>query len=708
MYNLILTIVFVVAMAISSGLAFKWSAWTPSRRQAVWFGAVWVVAATLEFWALGPYSFIGLAEDLDETMVLALSQRLSHGQFSHALAGGVDLAATAINVGASLSLEGLLVGYLPLWAAISAHKLLLFLASFSGMYLLSRRGAGASRLASLAVAALFSHSQDRLVEMTMVHGLGFALVPMAVLVCAMGRRHWLAILAVAAVNAVSSSPTHSNLVLFATVAWGGLMLGGWRGALRAFPPLAIFAVLLLGNWGDSLLAKVLIGSLSARGDGYAVFDEPLRGIVESLVTMGRNFRPTWAALVIGAGLGVVYGGRSRYRAPAIVAVSLVTGSLLQLMPWQGLGLGQLKGLHFTNMNYAAIPLAHLTLALGLSFASASTLRWGRMAVSAVLGLAVGQFAWFKVQHGATLLSLGGQGTVLAAQRALDQPSWRPTEPSRLVSIPYRLPINAPVMWGADIMDGAGIHVPLRSLAHMWQYGVIRDPRSLDMVSGFIPMAVPLEVLKCAEQLDLDAYFDTGFLRLANVGHVLSVVPLTGKGLVQVAGPQGAAPIRCGASSAERISAYLHYVMNPPEVRVYALAPPMPRVYAARLIVVPAAAEEPLDRLRNGGGLEGLAQIAASDAVGLQSGAQDLSVTGFTLVQDGIDVTVAAPHGGVVVINDGYLPFWAATADGRAATVMPVNGFQMGVVVPAGARVVHLRYHRPTLSEKLAGHQSEGN
>ena len=704
MYDLILTTIFTIAVVIGAGLAFKWRAWTPSRTQAVWFGAVWIVAATLEFWVLGPYSFIGLAEDLDESMVLALSQRLSHGQFSHALAGGVDLAATAINVGASLSLEGLLVGYLPLWAAISAHKLLLFLASFSGMYLLSRRGAGASRLASLAVAALFSHSQDRLVEMTMVHGLGFALVPMAVLVCAVGRRHWPAILAVAAVNAVSSSPTHSNLVLFAAVAWGGLMLGGWRGALRALPPLAIFAVLLLGNWGDSLLAKILIGPLSARGDGYAVFDEPLRGVVETLIAMGRNFRPTWAALVIGAGLGVACGGRSRYRAPVIVAVSLVTGSLLQLMPWQGLGLGQLKGLHFTNMNYAAIPLAHLTLALGLASASAAaSLRWGRLLVSAVLGLAVGQFTWFKVQHAATLLSLGGQGTVLAAQRALEQPFWLPTEPVRVVTIPYRLPINAPVLSGLETMDGAGIHVPLRSLAHMWQYGVIRDPRSLDMVSGFIPMALSTEVLKCSPVVEFDRYFDTSFLRQANVGFVLSVLPLNGEGLVQVAGPTDTVPVRCSAPVAERIRAYAVGIFHPPMVRVYAIQGTLPRVYAASAVKVLVAGEDPLDRLRSGDGLARLALVQPEDAGKLGPPGTPVTVASFRLIEDGVEVMVTAPQGGIVIVNTGYLPFWSAVAFGRPAALVPVNGFQMGVVLPPGEGLVTLHYHRPTLREKLRGH-----
>ena len=63
----------------------------------------------------------------------------------------------------------------------------------------------------------------------------------------------------------------------------------------------------------------------------------------------------------------------------------------------------------------------------------------------------------------------------------------------------------------------------------------------------------------------------------------------------------------------------------------------------------------------------------------------------------IDVTTA-PDGGAgrLVVAEQALPGWTVTVDGQPAELVPVDGFALGVDVPAGAHDVRLRYSSPGL------------
>ena len=50
--------------------------------------------------------------------------------------------------------------------------------------------------------------------------------------------------------------------------------------------------------------------------------------------------------------------------------------------------------------------------------------------------------------------------------------------------------------------------------------------------------------------------------------------------------------------------------------------------------------------------------------------------------------------GVVVFNEAFDPGWRATVDGEPAPIERVNLLHRGVVVPAGAHDVELRYAPP--------------
>jgi len=62
--------------------------------------------------------------------------------------------------------------------------------------------------------------------------------------------------------------------------------------------------------------------------------------------------------------------------------------------------------------------------------------------------------------------------------------------------------------------------------------------------------------------------------------------------------------------------------------------------------------------------------------------------------DVIDVAANSAEPGFVHVLESFDPGWTATVDGRAAPVLPANGFEMAVPVGPGSHAVRLRYETP--------------
>jgi hypothetical protein len=63
-------------------------------------------------------------------------------------------------------------------------------------------------------------------------------------------------------------------------------------------------------------------------------------------------------------------------------------------------------------------------------------------------------------------------------------------------------------------------------------------------------------------------------------------------------------------------------------------------------------------------------------------------------RDVIDVATNSAEPGFVHVLESFDPGWTATVDGRAAPVLPANGFEMAVPVGSGSHAVRLRYETP--------------
>ncbi len=59
--------------------------------------------------------------------------------------------------------------------------------------------------------------------------------------------------------------------------------------------------------------------------------------------------------------------------------------------------------------------------------------------------------------------------------------------------------------------------------------------------------------------------------------------------------------------------------------------------------------------------------------------------------DAITIDVTTPARGLLVLSETYAPGWSATAGGRPAPVVPVDGRLRGIPLAEGRSVVHLVY-----------------
>ncbi|NQW12558.1 MAG: YfhO family protein [Alphaproteobacteria bacterium] len=667
--------------------------------------------ATLEYWIVGDLSYLNSSVELEHSLPVFLFEALWHdgGQFAHGFSGGNDWAAMFLHSGQYFSFERFIVAHLPLGAAQFVHKMSVYGISFLGMYLLARRVAKCARPQSAAVAALsvFGHNYMTIADWN--HGVGFAATSMAVylIVFRAGRRwYWTGIAALGGLVAMSSSITHSNMTLLMTT-FVLILLSDRKYRFRILSALFLFLFILLLNWHESLFAKVQLSAWSFRGVEYNHTSQTVAEFLEKF-TRVIDIWIYWLIPAAG-GLAVLKWRKQPWQALAVALVTcMLTGLLLNELPWRTIGLGALHGINFKNSGYGVPTVVCLIVAYALAALPSQLLKsrmfpsasWSTVGLALVIGMAAGNVARNKTANLSNWLSQGGL-TVLKTENLVKR-DWQPQDhPFRVVTFPYRLPLQIMPVLGLDTLDGQ-YNLVLGSVAKFWRDGILKHP--LDMSSGFVTIETNSLDLKCCASYDISKHADIDLLRLLNVEFIISTLPLHGGELRLVDGPESSfVPPRRSDPLLKRLPIYFELAVRPKKAYIYALPPARPRLYGATSVET----GDPFDyaRLRKIGAQGGVI-IDAKSAVNVNFDIQTFvpkRVRSFRLVRDGVEAKLDATDSqGLVVLNIPYTPFWNAKAGDHILKPIPVNGMQMGVVVPAGATDLTFTYHRPTLRETIAG------
>lgn len=141
------------------------------------------------------------------------------------------------------------------------------------------------------------------------------------------------------------------------------------------------------------------------------------------------------------------------------------------------------------------------------------------------------------------------------------------------------------------------------------------------------------------------------------------------------------------------------VSLPPKTSILEVNPhPDPRVYLVGHTERVPHWSIAVERMIAGHPIHHVALIEESTAMGreLETIASDGSavITHFSLNR--VEIEVASPGSGLLVLKEAWYPGWAATVDGVNQACIPVNAWMRGVRVPAGSSQVVLSYHQPGL------------
>ncbi|CCQ75486.1 hypothetical protein [Magnetospira sp. QH-2] len=699
-----LTVLFALSIALAP--LYYWGAarYLPtldSRAAVVKFGGFWVALYAVEYFILGPYSFIELSHEGNLNIALShfIAQAPDGLRLTHEFGGGQDLYAILPGMQA-INPEAWLFQILPSWLVILAHKASFAALGFVGAYLLARKGAEGDRAVSAAVAAIFILSHEYLINFSTNWGTGFAVMPLAVYTLTVRTRqpHFLKWVLVTTILVAAAEPIHLFPPL-AVATIGAMILmprvNLWR-TLGAFVLFGLAAGLV---WLEFIVATYDLLQVSTRGASDVDKTEILISGLHYLVT-GASWVAFWLSVV---GALVLLWRQSRQGILSLLSLVWLVGALgfVVLFPWDRVGLSFIGQLSHYYMLLAAHVLFIPILVMAARSLSASGLKVRLRPFALLLTVAAVLMVWNKTVNAMLLVWFGGQSQ-FTGYEGLKNPGWRPDEPFRVLPLFESPPGNVVAgFYGYESFDGQF------SLNHAdweiyWSEIMGADP------DYFLISRTGIDWdLWDGKTYDVDRFIDLDLLAKANVRYLFSALPLHSDVLRPVVEPgldQSPRLPRSSFASPVEFGLYrLSRIFDPGELYVYEVPGVLPRIFAAEtwsFTSDPVPSRANFDQ--HSAALERKQAVLAEDHRAAFEGLGVLGVVDTRQVDNGYDVTVHAPQGGVLMINNMYVPFWRAEAGGQALTMVPANTLHMALAVPPGAEAVTIRYDRPLVSERIGG------
>ena len=669
----------------------------------------WCALFLLEYFILGPYSFV--AQYTDSYFIgyqNYLAKEFNGDRFTHIFGGGQD--AAIINTGFQyFQPVKMILTFFDPWVAILFHKAMIVAIGFSGSYLLARRMTGASRPVAFAVASIFPMSHLYLMNFSVEFGTGFAVLPLGVYVCTVApyRRHFMWwVLGVAVLVALAQPMKVFPPLAVAVV--GGMMIAGRVRLGKSIQAFSAFIIASLLNWHEVLYGLLFLVKASSRG--YEMEEDIVDLPVTFLKTTGFYADP-WIAtsLIIFSILVLIFlrDAKALRAAAAFIWVGFAF-VLADSFPWQDIGMAFLNRVEHGYLRLVLCVLFVPVTAWALQrleerLRGRDVMGLSLKPVSLMLALSLGLMVWNKAFNLTQMMAFGGQAAFHGFDN-LKTPHWAPREDFRVVTL-FDAPHSNIVasFYGLESFGGAHLINP-KPWNDYW-YGILHSSFAYNGMRIATRPRLDWDHWN-GEVYNVAAFLNLDLLRIANVRFILSALPLTGQNLRLVDGPDNQsqwakAPPSMFAGRMEFIQYRLSRIFDPGKLFIYEIEGSLPRVFAAKGIdVVPDEIEgsKLFTRIRLSG-LMRRAVVAEQDAQKLQY-PYEFQIRGFEEVPDGYDVRVAAPEGGVLLVNTLPNAFWKAWADGKPLSVVAANKIQLAISIPPGSSNVKIRYKRPLLREVL--------
>lgn len=695
------------------------------QRAALLF-LLWAVWLSLEYFVLGPYSYVRIPENAN----INLPARLAFARdfSSHNLGYWVPAYATgADRIGELMGtdLDSLLFLFLPGWLA---HGFFMFLQRFIAGYFcfrLMRDEFGLDLLPSLYAGmayTLLSHElyggpsdNFTLYDGLVVPGLPLVLWFLERLDQKRVRSFLFALLAGMAFALVGAFPI-AGFVFPVIVFWFAFVSP--KRTVAYWTVLAMFCLGWLVGTMPFLWATGLNAVNSHRSSGLQA------SRLSNLLLVMMLLRDNAVALALCVCAFVATRGRERrvrslfYILIASFLFLIVSPTIYRMLHGP---LGFVSGFNFDRF-YILIPflcVAGATLGLG-SIGQTSVIvnskdpRATPVRLQTLLAVvAIGMVAWQSVLIKQEVLWEQKSGSNFAA--IFERPDVIKLRASTLHDPPFRVVTagdHPSYLWGYGFETADG-YLSLYSKRYQEYWSEVlapllaATPGLADLPPGnliqlFIPEATrsPLYGLPAGDKIDFDANYSVNLLSLANVRFVVSPVPLQTNRLTLL--PSKFRDEQVPWTQAGKFSAFVAMLRGAPPgppMYVYENHDVVPRFFLAGHAKIFASASETLEALRSSdiSVLRTTAFIERQDFSGRDLGAvggEDGAVSLLRYEADRIELSTETAAEKVLIVTNSYNRFWRATIDGRPAALFPVDHAFEGLILPQGRHHVTLQYAPP--------------
>lgn len=719
-----LPIIFAVVLSLVGIYGLR-----PSRAGSGWldssriFPVVWGLIFILPYVIFGPSSYLWMDDEGD--MLVPFHYYMANfadgGQYSHLLAAGADTKGSFLVGGELVSPERLLMAHLPLWVAIAVHKALTCGFGFAGNYLLARRVGGLDRRAALALAAFGTVFWFRMILVTYGTGMTLALIPLGVylLVGRLGRRWWWAgALLYAAMAGLWMIPTEGAPAV--SIAVLACMILTRRYDWRPFAGITLVGLFVIANWCESVYAMLQTMEESVRGGIVepvsGTLDIILGSITSYVLMFIRTAWPLGMEILLSLVLLAVAAPRLVPRAALTLIFPAIFIAGFLLFPWAELGIAGVRNAGTRYFVFGTTGTVTLVAAQAIlawkrrEFGLAPKITGrGGSGLPVVLAL-VGAFSILGWNLGFQLINLfyrSGQAHYHISN--LTNPTWfNASDPARVVSLraSYLQPEPGVLLaYNLPYFD-TWLNLMDKRFVQYWSNGVnTRDPS--DPRIGYDWGQVRDGVVHIDDMVSLP------LLAAANVGYLISALPVSGQGLVLLDGPdhpQLEKPSRSGVSPMTYYRDRWTRIFDLGKMYIYALPGTLPRVWVAKGLQItgnPAGSSNFLSEVA-ASTPDRIAVISEAHArvLGDVVGRISMRVSRFKLVRNGFEIDLDAPEGGLLMVNAVATRHFRAWADGKEVSYTEANGVQTAIAIPAATRHLSLCYARKSLLPDTAKHDRE--
>jgi hypothetical protein len=719
----------------------------PPARAAAYLFAVYAAWLSVEYWALGPCSYVRIHDNGDCCLPARIwvgARWAVAGLWSPERLSGVDGLA---NAGLTGDVDTLPFLILPGWLAYGAWTWLQrFLAGYFTFRLLADvmgvRGMAAVLGGMLYAGFAQASTNGSWAGFTLYHGLGLPGLPLlAWVLVRLSSAPWRPRVALAAAGcglALGATTSFSLSPFCALFGGAWVLVSPGRLTWRAGAVLLAFLGGLMVGDAPQVWAALVHAPTSHRADNVVSLGDAWWGAVEDVRGVFQdNALPgalAVAGLVLGRAVrpGTTGAGETPLAGPAwwlqrlsLVVAGLVTVRLVLPDVQHALHntLGPLASFQWGRVRLLLPCLLVLAGAAGLHVLLARVAGWKvgaqspqgrRLLVSvhlvASVAAACAAFLPSVAVKSRTLRELAGGScyAMLYANPDLQDLSARanPEEPFRVATVHFDDLQHPAFAWahGLESADGYCNLYPQR-YQDFWGtiiHPVLRDdPDRAAYFHGWgnrVYLFTP-RPLDASAALDVDAHYNMALLSLANVRYLVSTRPLAGAGLAALPSPHAKGQ-RAWWSTRRSVAGQLvdmaagtcpgrplHLYENRRALPRHMLAGSV-RSFTTGQELMEALSRATLQELRDTAFVEEV--DAARLAWGPGTGPVQGSVRPLATRADLITLDVKADRAAVLVTANAYHPAWVAEVDGKPARVFPVHHAFQGVRVDPGSHRVELR------------------